>query len=68
MPGNGDLKIKLDPQNSRKAERRQIDHPSDGVDAGRAGYSVLDRASTDEYSGKERKGLAENANYPRRYC
>ena len=68
MPGNGDLKIKVEPQNPRKAERKSQDAVTDSRAQLGSGYATLDRASTDEYGVKERQGLSRNANYPRRYC
>lgn len=69
MPSNFDLKTKLEPQNPRKAERLQTGHPGYGDEMAAAGYATLDHASSgDGYGNKERRGLAPDANYAKRYC
>lgn len=64
---NDDLKIEVEPQNDRGSERPFPKSVKDGKDAALAGYTTLDQASHEEYSAKERRGLARDANYPRRY-
>lgn len=65
--GNGDLKIEVKPQNDRDTARRKQEPVGSGEAMARAGYQTLDQAETGEYSSKERRGLARDANYPRRY-
>lgn len=63
---NGDNRIKLEPQ------RPQATDMGKAVTGQReqlaAGYHTLDRAPVGDYTHKERKGLAPDANYPRRHC
>lgn len=67
MPGNFDNKIECEPQNERQAKRTPYERVGGGTEKAHAGYQTLDLASTSEYGDKERKGLAPDANYPRRY-
>ncbi|MFT3987183.1 hypothetical protein [Aestuariivirga sp.] len=67
MPGNFDNTIKCEPQNERQAKRTPYERAGSGEEGAHAGYTTLDLASTSPYGDKERKGLAPNANYPRRY-
>lgn len=66
MRGNGDLKIELTPQRPSN-ETRQKCEASKGAQIPHKGYETLDRASTGEWSDKERKGLSRDANYSRRF-
>lgn len=62
-----DLRYTLEPQNSRKAERKQFEASKGERDYGRKGYTTLDQASNDKYESKERTGgLGKNANYATR--
>lgn len=63
---NDDLKIELEPQTEKYSADR-FPKPVKGKDAGLAGYTTLDQASTDEYGNKERRGLSRDANFARRY-
>lgn len=64
---NDDLKIEVEPQNDRNTARR-FPEPVKGDRASlEAGYTTLQQASTDTYGTKERRGLARDANLPRRY-
>ena len=65
--GNGDLRIEVEPQNPRKAERRAAEAVKGDRQMLENGYVTLDQAETGEYSSKERRGLSRDANYPRRY-
>jgi len=65
--GNCDLKIEVEAQNPRKRERTMYEAPSGDREQFAAGYASLDQSSQDEFGKKERRGLAPDANYPRRY-
>ncbi len=63
---NNDLRIKADFQ--RAEDKRRMPEPVKGQrDMLEAGYATLDQADTGEYNKKERRGLARDANYPRRF-
>lgn len=64
---NHDLKIEVEPQ--RAEEKRRMPEPVRGQrDMLEAGYATLDQAETSgDFIRKERRGLARDANYPRRY-
>lgn len=64
---NDDLKIEVEPQNDRGTARRFCDPVKGDRAMLEAGYSTLDHAPTDTYSSKERRGLARDANFARRY-
>lgn len=65
MPGNGDIKVELEPQRAEK--RTQADRPTSDREFLEAGYRSIDRASTSEFGNKERQGPGRPAHYPRRY-
>jgi hypothetical protein len=65
--GNGDLRIEVDPQNARGTERHMPDRVGYGEAMAKAGYATLDQADTGNYAAKERRGLARDANHPKRY-
>lgn len=62
---NNDLCIEATPQ--RTAERSQQKAVKGEREQFEAGYATLDQAQNGEYSRKERRGLARDANYPTRY-
>jgi hypothetical protein len=62
-----DLKIEVEPQNKRGTECRYCDPVKGDRAAFEAGYTTLSQASTEPYSSKERRGLARDANFARRY-
>lgn len=66
MPGNGDLRFKLEPQNARKRERDQFEASRGERNYSAKGYTTLDQASNEPYSRKERETLSPDANYPTR--
>lgn len=65
--GNGDLRIEVEPQNSRGTADRKQEAVKGDVAQLRAGYATLDQADNGEYGNKERRGLARDANWPKRY-
>lgn len=67
MPGNGDLRYQLEPQNPRKRERDQYEASHGDRNMAARGYTTLDQASNDAYGQKERKTLSPDANYKTRY-
>ncbi|MEN6302257.1 MAG: hypothetical protein ABFD96_05990 [Armatimonadia bacterium] len=64
---NHDLRIKVDLNGAE--EKRRMPEPVKGQrDMLEAGYATLDQAETSgDFISKERRGLARDANYPRRY-
>lgn len=64
---NDDLKIEVEPQNERGTACRSCEPVKGDRAALEAGYTTLSQASTDPYSSKERRGIARDANYARRY-
>ncbi len=65
--GNGDLKIEVEAQNSRKRERTMYEAPGSDREDLAAGYASLDQADQSEFSRKERRGLSRDVLYTRRY-
>lgn len=64
---NDDLKIEVEPQNKRNTDRSFPDPVKGDRASLEAGYTTLEQAPTDPYSKKERRGLARDANFARRY-
>ncbi|HNX05006.1 MAG TPA: hypothetical protein PKI32_05865 [Opitutales bacterium] len=64
---NDDLKIEVEPQNKRGTDRSFPDKVEGDRASLAAGYTTLSQADTDPYSSKERRGIARDANFARRY-